>query len=386
MAVLSSLTQWRAVYAAIGIGIPSPSSMTVYTPIWEEPVRGGYPDPSMLMLSGLERLRAMVKGQTPRPPASHLIGMRPVEAGVGTCTFLTPATEWLQSQMPHYSGGVGALVSDAALGSAVMSGVNPWEVMTTSQLSMSFLRPAGPWSGRLSARAKLIHTTPTVGLSEVHVEDGEGRLVAHGTSRCFIQRIPQFEVQPFDPTAHIPPTYDTPDPYLRPVHGTVASPDLWKEWSGLQFVRGLKTDESPRGPIAELFGYQMEEVEEGGITMSIPNREWWCNPARMVYGGITSNVIHDAMAMALHSTLPKATTYSTLDLTVNFVRPIPPDGEQLHAKSHVVHRGRTFAVTSGQVSNAKGKTVATGSASWIILEGRPFPDQRDYAREFPPTS
>jgi hypothetical protein len=26
--------------------------------------------------------------------------------------------------------------------------------------------------------------------------------------------------------------------------------------------------------------------------------------------------------------------------------------------------------------------VATASASWMILEGRPFPDQRDYAREF----
>jgi acyl-CoA thioesterase len=144
--------------------------------------------------------------------------------------------------------------------------------------------------------------------------------------------------------------------------------------------------QTPRPPASHLVGIRPVEVEEGGVTMSIPNLEWWCNPARMVYGGITSNLIHDAMAMALHSTLPKATTCATLDLTVNFVRPVPPDGEQLLAKSHVVHCVRTFAVTSGQVINAKGKTVATGSASWIILEGWPFPDQRDYAREFPPTN
>ena len=39
------------------------------------------------------------------------------------------------------------------------------------------MRAGGPWSGRLTARGRLIHTTPTVGLSEVHVEDGEGRLL-----------------------------------------------------------------------------------------------------------------------------------------------------------------------------------------------------------------
>ena len=356
--------------------------MSEHVGIWEEPVRGGYPDPSMLTLSGLERLRAMIKAQTPLPPVSYLIGMRPVEAGVGTCTFLTPASGWLQIQTAQYTGGVGALVSDAAVGSAVMSGVGPWEVMATSQLSMSFLRPAGPWSGRLAARARLIHTTPTVGLSEVHLEDGEGRLVAHGTSRCFIQRIEPFDTKPFEPKAYTPPTYDTPDPYLRPVRGEVLPQSHWRDVSGFDFVMGLKTGESPRGPIAELFDYEMVDVEKGAIAMAMPNHEWWCNPSRMVYGGVTSNLIHDAMATALHSTLPAATTYATLDLTVNFVRPIPPDGGKLVAKGHLIHRGRTFAVTSGQILNSQGKTVATASASWMILEGRPFPDQRDYAREF----
>ena len=85
--------------------------MSEHVGIWEEPVRGGYPDPSMLTLSGLERLRAMIKAQTPLPPVSYLIGMRPVEAGVGTCTFLTPASGWLQIQTAQYTGGVGALVS-----------------------------------------------------------------------------------------------------------------------------------------------------------------------------------------------------------------------------------------------------------------------------------
>ena len=80
--------------------------MNEYPKVWEEPVRGGYPDPSALALSGLDRMRAMVKGQIPNPPISHLIGMRPVEAGVGTCTFLTPASECLQGRYGALCGAV----------------------------------------------------------------------------------------------------------------------------------------------------------------------------------------------------------------------------------------------------------------------------------------
>lgn len=357
--------------------------MSDYTPIWEEPVRGGYPDPSVLTLWGLERLRAWIKGQIPPPPINHLIGLRPVEAGVGTCTFLTPASPWFQSATGQYTGGIGALAADAALGCAVLSGVKPWTVVTTSQLSMSFLRPAGPWSGRFTARGKLIHTTPTVGLSEVHIEDGEGRLLAHGTSRCFIQRIEPLETKPFIASGVSTPEYATPDPYLRPVQGMITPPSTWEEMSGLQYVRALQARDVPWAPVVLLMGYEPVEFGEGDVTMAIPSHEWFCNAARMVYGGVTANLAHDTMALAVHSTLPKATTYATLDLTVNFVRPIPPDGGKLVTRARVVHRGRTFAVTGAEIFNSKGKTVATASGSWMILEGRPFPDQRDYAREFP---
>jgi len=67
--------------------------MSDHLQVWEEPVRGGYPDASALTLSGLERMRAWVKGQIQEPPVCRLIGMRVVEAGVGTCTYVTSASE-----------------------------------------------------------------------------------------------------------------------------------------------------------------------------------------------------------------------------------------------------------------------------------------------------
>ncbi len=352
-------------------------------PIWKEPVRGGYPGSALLELSGLEQLRAWIKGRMPTPPIEHLIGLRLVEVGIGTCTFLTPASPWLQSPIGFYTGGVAALAADAPLGGAIGSGLEPWMGLVTSQLSMNFLRPAGPWSGRLSARGKLIHTTPTVGLSEVHVEDGEGRLLAHGTSRCFLRRLAPTETTELPSAETVAANYETPDPYLRPFEGTVLPPSALEHMTGLEWLHAVINGDVPQGPISLLLGNILVEADEGTATVAMPAHGWLCNAQANVYGGATAYMAHDTMAAAVQTTLPKATSHATLDLTVNFVRPIPADGRELRCRARVFHRGRTFAVAGAEVLNADAKTVATASSSFIILPGRPFPDQQDFAKEFP---
>jgi uncharacterized protein (TIGR00369 family) len=89
------------------------------------------------------------------------------------------------------------------------------------------------------------------------------------------------------------------------------------------------------------------------------------------------------MSAAVASTLPKATGYATLDLTVNFVRPIPADSRNLQVRAEVGHKGRTFAVANAQVLNGDDKTVATATGSWIVLPGRPVPGRRDFVDEYP---
>jgi len=324
-------------------------------PTSREPVRGGYPDPSFLALSGLERMRRAVKGAMPTPPIGHLIGLRPIEAGIGTCTFSMPASPWLQCHTGMFAGGVGALASDAALGASVLSGLEAWTGIATSQLCLNFLRPAGPWSGRIAARGRLVHTTRTVGLSEVHVEDGDGRLLAHGTSRVFLQR-------------------------LQP--GTALPPSTWRETCGLDFVRALVAGKIGAPPIGVLLGSTIVEVEEGAVVFALPAHEWLCAPEARVYGGVTANLAHDAMACAVHTTLPKGTAYATLDLTVNFLRPVHADGRELRARGRVQHRGRTFAVAAAEVVNADGKVVATASSSSMVLSGRDFPGREELMEEF----
>jgi len=70
--------------------------------------------------------------------------------------------------------------------------------------------------------------------------------------------------------------------------------------------------------------------------------------------------------------VPAATAYSPLDMTVHFLRPVLPGDGRLVARGRVTHRGRTIAVTSCEIMDARGKLAAQASGSTLILPGRPW--------------
>src|SRR5207247_1126761 len=110
---------------------------------------------------------------------------------------------WLVSPAGWIQLGTLAILADGPLGCAVQTALQPATPYTTAEISLTALRPVGADSGNLVARGRLIHAGRSLGLSEVTVEDGAGKTVAHGTSRCFI----------------FPPLADPPDapPQLEPL-------------------------------------------------------------------------------------------------------------------------------------------------------------------------
>jgi uncharacterized protein (TIGR00369 family) len=76
------------------------------------------------------------------------------------------------------------------------------------------------------------------------------------------------------------------------------------------------------------------------------------------------------MMSAATTTAPRGTAVAGLDLKVNFLRPVFADGSELVARAEVVHRGRTIAITSAEVTNSEGKRVAIATASAMYLQDR----------------
>src|SRR5712691_2016019 len=123
----------------------------------------------MFGLDGLDQMRAFIRGQLPKPPIGHLTGLRPQQVGTGTAEFTIPASGWLAGSSGTIPCGVLAILADAALGCALQTELGPATPFTTSELSLTLLRPVHPGTASLSAAGQLIHRGDAVGLTEAFV-------------------------------------------------------------------------------------------------------------------------------------------------------------------------------------------------------------------------
>jgi uncharacterized protein (TIGR00369 family) len=341
--------------------------------VWTEPVRGGLPDRSMLGLSGLEQVRAYLDGKVPPPPIHHLTGMRPTAAAADSATFVMPATEWLLPPPGYVSLGALAMLADAGLGCAIQVGLPPATPYTTSDLSLSFIRPATADGRLLSARGRLIHLGRSLGVADALIEEEDGRVVAHSTTRCFV--LPAIEPPPDHPerlaTAVIPER-ETPDPYLRPASGQPLPQEVWDRMTGLEVMRALASGELPSPPIVHLTGLWPVSFDEGSARFTLPSTPWLCSPSGYVQGGVIALLADNVLGAAVQTTVGRRTAYSPLDLKVNFLRPVLPDGRELTGTGTVVHRGKTLAVARADIVNADQKPVAVATGTALIREGHPW--------------
>jgi len=341
------------------------------TPPWQEPVRGGYPDPQLFFgLSGLEGLRVAILGRGVRPPISYLTGLLLTEVDEGYAVFEMPGSDWFLSSQNQISVGALIMLADGAFGCAVSTGLPPATPYTTAELSMSFLKPCAA-GGTIRAIGRLLHSEGQLFLSDVWVEDSRGERVSHGTSTCMV--LPKLEgiEPPGELPAAVVPTFDSPHPFERAPLGEAIPWDEWKTMSGADILARQIKGELSQPPIHYLTGLTLREIADGRASFTMPASEWLTSPLRTVQGGAIAMLGHAAFATAVTTTLDAGSAYRPVDVKVNFLRPVFADGGELTAHGTVTHRGRTLAVATADVFGTDGKKVATATGSTMILPERP---------------
>jgi uncharacterized protein (TIGR00369 family) len=335
---------------------------------WTEPVRGGYPQDGLFGLAGIDVLRALIRADAPRPPINHLVGMSLTGAGLGSASFSMPATRWLLSPQGVISVGTLAILADGPLGCAVHSALPAATGYVTSELSLRLLRPARE-GGTFVARGDLVHGGRSLALSRVQTVDERGRLLADGSSLCFVRPLSGSGTPPAAADADRQSSA-SPDPFQRPAMGEVLDQEVWDRMTGLEVLQAQVVGELPRPPLHFLTGLLPIEVSAGRAVFTLPCHEWLCSPLGTVEGGVIAMVADSALASAIQTTAPAGAALVAIDLKVNFLRPVFPDGRDLIATGHVRHAGRTLAVAEAEVVNADGKPVALATGSAMIAADR----------------
>ena len=147
--------------------------------------------------------------------------------------------------------------------------------------------------------------------------------------------------------------------------------------SNLDYLRKLLignytlTDQSPFNfpfPIMRTLGMRLVEVSEGTASMEMEtNTDVHSNPMGTIHGGVLCDIADAAIGIAHFTTLAEGESLASIDLQINFFRPVW--NERLRAVARPVHRGRTVSRYVCDITRADGKLVAQVTSTMMTLRG-----------------
>jgi uncharacterized protein (TIGR00369 family) len=95
--------------------------------------------------------------------------------------------------------------------------------------------------------------------------------------------------------------------------------------------------------------------------------EYHYNPIGVVHGGFAATLLDSALGCAIHTTLKSGFAYTTVELKVNYVRPLLMSTGPVEAEGKIIHVGARLATAEARVTDSTGKLYAHGSTTCMIF-------------------
>jgi len=137
-------------------------------------------------MSGLEFVQGLADGSLPLNTMAGTLGYDVVAAEKGRVVVAVEPTGAHLNPAGTVHGGLTAILLDSAMGLAVQSTLEKGFAQTTVEFKISLIRPITPETGRITAEGRVLNCGRRVGTAEGRLTDGNGRLLAHGTTTCLI--------------------------------------------------------------------------------------------------------------------------------------------------------------------------------------------------------
>jgi uncharacterized protein (TIGR00369 family) len=141
--------------------------------------------------------------------------------------------------------------------------------------------------------------------------------------------------------------------------------------AGLAVMQGLARGELPAPPIIATLGFQLDSVEEGRVQFSFTPAEYHYNPIGSVHGGVYATLLDSATGCAVHTMLPAGVGYTSLDLTVKFLRAITVDTGRVRCIGTVPHLGGRTALAQAELRDSADRLLGTAISSILVIHPRP---------------
>jgi uncharacterized protein (TIGR00369 family) len=138
--------------------------------------------------------------------------------------------------------------------------------------------------------------------------------------------------------------------------------------TGVELVQAMFDGRLPPPGALLTLGMEGVHVEEGRVVFALDPGPEHGNPMGTTHGGILATLLDSAMTCAVHSKLPAGAWPTTLEISVRFLRPIPPGSGRIEAEGVAVQVGSRVGTAEGRITGADGTLYATGTTTCLVLK------------------
>ena len=136
-----------------------------------------------------------------------------------------------------------------------------------------------------------------------------------------------------------------------------------------ELAEKMQRGEAPPPPIGRLLGFVLKAVEPGRAVFELQADERHHNPMGTLHGGIYCDLADAAMGYAYAAMLGEGETFTTIELKINFLRPVRK--ATLTAEAKVVKAGSAVGYVECDVKDQTGRLVARAASTCMKLREAP---------------
>lgn len=137
--------------------------------------------------------------------------------------------------------------------------------------------------------------------------------------------------------------------------------------SGIEYMRRMMAGEVQPSPMAQLMNFQLVEVSEGRAVLTIKPEERHYNGIGIVHGGLAATLLDSALGCAINTMMPTGRIFTTLEMKINYVRPMRAETGEVRCEAKVLHVGGRVATAEGRIVDREGKLYAHGTATCMLF-------------------
>ena len=136
--------------------------------------------------------------------------------------------------------------------------------------------------------------------------------------------------------------------------------------SGLEFTQMILNSEIPLPPMGQLMGVEMLEAEKGRVVFGATPAEFHYNPIGTIHGGFAATLADFALSFAIYTMQPKGSSSTTIELHINYLRPMTAATGPVRCEAHAIHVGRQMGTAEAKITDTNGKIYGHATTTCLV--------------------